>query len=108
MRSLRAMIKANLKMNVRNRQALFWNLAFPAIFILIFGFVFGRGDDVSFDVGVAGDSSPFQRDAVTAMRSSDVFNLHVGSSESELKKLRDGDRAAVIVFGAAPASGGLP
>ena len=32
-----AMVKANLKMTVRNRQALFWNLAFPAIFILIFG-----------------------------------------------------------------------
>ena len=29
MRALLAMVKANLKMNVRNRQALFWNLAFP-------------------------------------------------------------------------------
>lgn len=46
MRSLLAMIKANLKMNVRNRQALFWNLAFPALFILIFGAVFGRSNAV--------------------------------------------------------------
>ena len=40
MRPFLAMVKANLKMTVRNRQALFWNLAFPAIFILIFVVLF--------------------------------------------------------------------
>ena len=42
MNSFLAMVVANLKMTVRNRQAIFWNLAFPAIFILIFGAIFGR------------------------------------------------------------------
>ena len=63
MRPLWAMIRANLKMSVRNRTALFWNLAFPAIFILIFGTVFGNDDGISFDVGIVGEPSPL-RDGV--------------------------------------------
>ncbi len=31
MKALRYMILANFKMTLRNRAALFWNLAFPAI-----------------------------------------------------------------------------
>ena len=65
MTSLFAMVRANLKMSLRNRAALFWNLAFPALFIVIFGVVFGRGTTVEFDVGVAGPESAF-RDAVVA------------------------------------------
>ena len=58
MTPLLAMVRANLKMSLRNRAALFWNLAFPALFIVIFGVVFGRGTAVEFDVGVAGGPPP--------------------------------------------------
>ncbi len=37
MTSFFSMITAFLKMTVRNRTALFWNLIFPVIFILVFG-----------------------------------------------------------------------
>ena len=105
MRALLAMIKANLKMTVRNRQAIFWNLAFPAIFILIFGAVFGRDTGVTFDVGVAGAESPFKSAAVEAMRSSDAFDVHEsGSQEKELDALEEGDRDVVVVFGAQAAN----
>src|SRR5215211_2414669 len=106
MRALLAMIKANLKMTVRNRQAIFWNLAFPAIFILIFGAVFGRDCGVVFDVGIAGDDSAYKSAAVGAMESSDAFDLHEsGSQEEELEALEDGDRDVVVVFGPQPESG---
>ena len=61
MTPLLAMVRANLKMSLRNRAALFWNLAFPALFIVIFGVVFGRGTTVEFDVGVAGPESALPR-----------------------------------------------
>ena len=106
MRALFAMIKANLKMTVRNRQAIFWNLAFPAIFILIFGAVFGRDSGVVFDVGIAGDDSAYKSAAVGAMESSDAFDLHdSGSQEEELEALEDGDRDVVVVFGPQPENG---
>lgn len=96
-----AMVKANMKMVLRNRQALFWNLAFPAIFILIFGAVFSDGSQVSFDVGVAGEPSPY-RDAVVRQLESDgaTYDVHVGATDAELGELDDDDRDMVLVFGA--------
>ena len=100
MRPFLAMVKANLKMTVRNRQALFWNLAFPAIFILIFGAVFDSNDGVSFNVGIAGEQSPYRDAVVEALESSDSFEVHVGETAEEGEKLKDNDREYVLVFGA--------
>jgi len=94
------MVLANLKMTARNRVALFWNLAFPLIFILLFGFLFA-GDDLSISVGVAGaDQSSLATSVVDAMRATDGFEVHTGAEQAELEKLRDGDRSVVVVFGA--------
>ena len=98
MKALRYMILANLKMSVRNRTALFWNLAFPLIFIILFQFLFS-GDDVSIDVGIAGeDISPVSQQVAAEMRGADGFSVSSGSAESELEKLDDGDRSVVVVF----------
>ena len=100
MRPLLAMIRANLKMSVRNRTALFWNLAFPAIFILIFGSVFGNDDGVSFDVGIVGDPSPLHDGVLAAMLAvADSFSVDQGTETHELDALEDGDRDLVLVFG---------
>ncbi len=106
MRPLWAMVKANLKMSVRNRTALFWNLAFPAIFILIFGAVFGRDTGIRVEVGVAGAGSPLQTGVEAAMQGSDVFTLETGSEETELTALEEGDRDIVLVFD--PSAAGAP
>ena len=98
MRALLAMIKANLKMTVRNRQAIFWNLAFPAIFILIFGAVFDRDSGIEFEVGVVGAESSLKTATADAMRASDAFTVHEGGQEDELAELEDGDRDVVVVF----------
>ena len=98
MKALRYMIVANLKMSYRNRTALFWNLAFPLIFIILFQFLFS-GDSISIDVGVVGeDTSPMSQQVTSAMRDADGFNVSTGSQESELAKLDDGDRSVVVVF----------
>src|SRR6187402_1868383 len=73
MQSFWAMTIANLKMTVRNRQAIFWNLAFPAIFILIFGAVFGNDSLSTIDIGVAGPASPTRDQVIQGLRSSDAF-----------------------------------
>src|SRR3954470_8095266 len=109
MRSLSAMIRANLKMTVRNRQAIFWNLAFPAIFILIFGTVFGKDPSVSFSIGIVGPDSQIKSETVSAMESKDAFKVSDDSTEQEeLDKLKDGDRDIVLVFGEQPADGSQP
>jgi len=98
MRALWYMFVANLKMNYRNRMALFWNLAFPALFIFLFGFLFSNFD-FSVDVGVAGvDSSPVAQRVADEMEATTGFSVSRGSAEEELDALRDGDRMVVIVF----------
>lgn len=110
MRAFVAMVRANLKMVVRNRQALFWNLVFPALFIVIFGTIFGRNTGITFTVGVAGDtSSALYRGTVAAMKSADkVFSVKTGTEADELTQLKDGNRDVVLTFGPQPANGGFP
>jgi ABC-2 type transport system permease protein len=99
MTPLLAMTRANLTMSLRNRTALFWNLAFPAIFIVIFGVVFGRGQSVEFDVGIAGPESAFRDGVVAALQENPVFVVSLGAEAAELAALEDGDRGVVAVFG---------
>jgi ABC-2 type transport system permease protein len=106
MTALLAMVKANVLMSLRNRAALFWNLAFPAIFIVIFGLVFGRGASVEFDVGVAGPESAFRDAVVAALQKNPVFTVSLGEEASELAALQDGHRGVVAVFGARPTGDG--
>jgi ABC-2 type transport system permease protein len=98
MTPLVAMVRANLKMSLRNRAALFWNLAFPALFIVIFGVVFGRGTTVEFDVGVAGPQSAFRDAVVAALRDNPSFAVSLGDEAEELRALEDGNRGVVAVF----------
>ncbi len=105
MRPFLAMIVANLRMTVRNRTALFWNLVFPAIFILIFGAVFSN-DQIDINVGIAGEPSAFVDGVVQTLEANDVFSVETGGSvESELAALADSDRDIVLVFGNQTASG---
>lgn len=110
MRPLLAMIKANLKMSVRNRTALFWNLAFPALFIVIFGAVWGGGSGVEFRVGVVGAGSDFRQRVVAGMAGNAAFVVRQGEEAAELAALQDGEREVVLVFAAEPAAadGGIP
>lgn len=98
MSALAAMVRANVTMSLRNRAALFWNLAFPALFIVIFGVVFGRGTDVTFDVGVVGPESAFREGVIAALEANPSFSVTVGEEEAELHALQDGDRGVVAVF----------
>lgn len=98
MRSFITMVIANLKMTVRNKQALFWNLAFPAIFIIMFGAVFGNGSMTSFEVGIAGGDSPIKVATLQAIKDGDAFHLHQGSDNEELDALKNDDRDVVLVF----------
>jgi ABC-2 type transport system permease protein len=92
------MILANLKMSLRNRTALFWNLLFPALFIVIFGLVFGNTGGVTFSVGIVGPPSDYQNRVVAVMAGSDAFAVTRGAEGEELMALREGERDVVLIF----------
>ncbi|MEJ7839978.1 MAG: ABC transporter permease [Thermomicrobiales bacterium] len=99
MQSFLAMVVANLRMTVRNRTATFWNLAFPAIFIVIFGAIFNNGtstDNIS--VGVIGPNGDIQQGFIQALDNTDGFSYSTGSLDEELTSLEEGDVDIVVAF----------
>ena len=98
MSSFMAMLVANIKMSLRNRQAMFWNLAFPALFIVLFGSIWDNDNFSNFDVGIIGADTQLQGAMIDALSSSDAFVVHLGSDVDELAALEDNDRALVMEF----------
>jgi len=98
MNALLALTVANIKSYVRDRAALFWTLAFPLIFIFMFGFIFQGGGGGGLTFGwVDDDASPESAQlhtAFTALRSNELVEL----TEAEARaQMQDGEVDAVIV-----------
>ena len=98
MRPLLALTRANIRSFTRDRAALFWTIAFPVLFVILFGSIFSGGRSSQFTIGwVDLDGS----EASTAVRSgfeaTGLVALADGTQESSLDKMRAGDLAAVIV-----------
>ena len=104
MKPLLHMILANYRMSVRNRMALFWNLAFPMIFIVLFGFLFSG--DFAVDIGIAGeDTNETSQEIAGQLETVSAFDVTSGSRDGELQALEDGNRSVVIVFEEGEAEG---
>jgi ABC-2 type transport system permease protein len=113
MRTLAALIRANVTSFRRDVAGVFWAVAFPVTFMVLFGLIFSGGGASRFDVAwVDLDGTPASRALASSPALSGVFELRTGGSEEEqLEAMRAGDVRAVIVipagFGAA-ASGAAP
>jgi ABC-2 type transport system permease protein len=107
MRALRALTLANIKSYVRDRAALFWTLAFPLIFIFMFGFIFqGGGGGASLTLGwVDEDGSTESAQLRSAFDALETIDLVDGARSDSLDEMRVGDVDAVIVVPAGYASG---
>ena len=51
MRSFSQLYMASIREFVRDHTALFWTMAFPMMFILIFGVIFSGDEDIDFNIG---------------------------------------------------------
>ncbi|ABG04510.1 ABC-2 type transporter [Rubrobacter xylanophilus DSM 9941] len=100
MRAFFSMVGANLKMQARNRTALFWLLVFPALFILLFGFLFSDDSGLTATAGVVnGGSSPLAARMTEAMERSSFFEVERSRDrEAGIQRLREGELDAVLVF----------
>lgn len=112
MRALLLLTVANIRSFVRDRAAIFWTLAFPLIFIFLFGAIFSGGGG-SRTIGFADlDGS----DASAGLRGvfAGVPDLElVEGTEADLTaRMRDGELSAVIVvpdgYAETVAAGGAP
>lgn len=98
MTALLALTVANIKTYVRDRAALFWTLAFPLIFILLFGFIFQGSGTSRLTFGwVDEDRSSASAELQERFADQAGVTLEDGASDESLSKMRLGDVDAVIV-----------
>lgn len=96
MSTLLTLTKANLKMLVRNRQALFFTLFSPLLIMVILGMI-GFDRPPQFDVGlVTHQSQPATQQFVDRIKEFPTLKINEGSLEDQLKELRDGHLSIVI------------
>ena len=97
MNALLLLTVANIRSFTRDRAALFWTLAFPLIFVILFGSIFsgGNGDRT---IGFADlDSTSASATLKSAFASISNVKLVDGSESDLLARMRKGDVSAVIV-----------
>jgi ABC-2 type transport system permease protein len=110
MTALLALTVANIKSYVRDRAALFWTLAFPLIFIFMFGFIFQGGGGGELNLGwVDADGSPASAQLRDAFTASGAVKIVETSEDDALAQMRNGKVDSVIVvqkgYGATVAAG---
>ena len=97
MQALLALTVANIRSYVRDRAALFWTLAFPLIFIFMFGFIFQSGGESRLNLGwVDEDGSPAATKLRDAFASQEGTKLTDATKDAALEQMRQGDVDAVI------------
>jgi ABC-2 type transport system permease protein len=110
MQALVALTIANIKSYTRDRAALFWTLAFPLIFIFMFGLIFQGGGSPGLTLGWADeDGSPAATTLREAFDGLNGIEVEAADRETSLASMREGKVDAVIVvpagYGAAIAAG---
>lgn len=79
------MFTVNLRRVFRDRTALLWTFAFPLIFLVVFGLLFGRSQDLSFNVALVNYSqAPFAKQFVAQAESKNQKLLKVDQSVKDM------------------------
>ena len=98
MSGLLTLILANIRSFTRDRAALFWTLAFPLIFIIMFGAIFTGGGDPTREFAFADEDHSTQsaglRAALDAVDGVAILDLDEATGLAEMRK---GEADAVIV-----------
>jgi ABC-2 type transport system permease protein len=98
MRGLIPLTIANIKSFYRNRAALFWTLAFPVIFIVLFGSIFS-GRETHFTLGwVDQDKTPGSAQLRTGFGQVSLLTVtDVADEQTALDRMKAGDFDAVVI-----------
>ena len=98
MRALWNLTVANIRSFVRDRAALFWTLAFPLIFIVLFGLIFQGAGESRLDLAWAdADGSPQSAELRAALDAASGVNVEDFAEQDALDRMRRGEVDAVIV-----------
>jgi len=100
MKEYRQLTLAQLRLFARNRQVLFWTLAFPIFFMVMLGSFLGKGNDISLSVAVIDqDQTAASRELLSALKEQSILKLSESSDlDMAMKDLKHGDRQLVVAI----------
>ncbi|MEW5865655.1 MAG: ABC transporter permease [Bacillota bacterium] len=97
MKTFWQLVVASVKDIGRDRMSLFWFLAFPVLFILLFGWIYSNEGNRSYEVGMVSQAgSPLSEGVTAGISAVPVFKVHAGTKDDELQALRKGKRSLVV------------
>src|SRR5690348_15116761 len=98
MSTVLTLYRASLKEFVRDRAALFWTLAFPLLFIVLFGVIFSGNGSPNYTVGLVNQDTGQVGTALTqAFDGVKAFDVKKGTLDNELNNLKTGQLDMVLV-----------
>lgn len=90
--------KVMLKIHARDRQAIFFSLFFPLVFMFIISFASG-GDTDPIELGIVNNAgNELATEFIASLESTQVFNVTVGDEDDLRDKLIAGDEAVVLIL----------
>lgn len=93
-----ALLIADLKMMLRNRQALFWTLAFPLMFTFIFGAFFGKNSGSAGTVILIQNSKSSLSTTISdSLKKSSLFKIQEETALDSSKDLVKNGKAVAII-----------
>ena len=99
MKTILSLYVASLKEFARDRMALFWTMAFPILFILLFGVIFSGSGSSNFTVGLVNeDTGAMGQSIAQAFGKVSAFDIKTGARDDELNALKQGNRSLVIIL----------
>lgn len=95
LRALRALVKASLQSILKSPSAIVFSIAFPLVFILVFGFL-GGGRMTAVSLAVDANSDTANQLYASIAKAEGIKLLHIADTAEVSKKMRDGDITGVI------------
>lgn len=94
------LLSANIKILIRNRQALFWALVFPIIFVTVFGLFDWDSPNRAKIAVIDQSNTPLSRQLIDNIKSIDFLRIQekVTQEADARKKLKDGDISFVLII----------
>ena len=90
--------KVMLKIHSRDRQAIFFGLFFPLVFMFIISFASG-GDPEPIELGIVNNANNIiSTDFISSLESTLLFNITIGNEEELREQLIAGDKTVVLVL----------
>ncbi len=91
MKTFFRLFRANLKNILRDRMSTFWFLAFPVLFIILFGLIFSRNDEITYKIGLVYPKGDILAEGVAqGFKSVKAFEIVEGTRQKELEALKKG------------------